>query len=298
MGIKKRLLRLANRSLVLTGLAVSPTLAVGIARGINRRFKLDPQLNKRQLRENLRDYFPERDEAWVEATARAIQNNVLRARLFDKHFLPKLANDELDRVVENVDWHIPEAALLDKRGFIIASIHFGRFWASPLWFSRHGYMSAAFQSSKGRLPAEADTLSAGSLNANDPTSTLRAVRALKKGAVVFLILDAGKMQNPIVVDFLGRPTRVSAAAYRLARAADALVIPALAHIDSDDPEHIKVKFERPVDPREVPADEPIEVTMRRILEPLEAHVRATPSQWYGFLNAHRRLARDADEADV
>jgi hypothetical protein len=38
--------------------------------------------------------------------------------------------------------------------------------------------------------------------------------------------------------------------------------------------------------------------MRRFLEPFEAQVRATPSQWYGFLNAHRRIARDADEADV
>jgi hypothetical protein len=38
--------------------------------------------------------------------------------------------------------------------------------------------------------------------------------------------------------------------------------------------------------------------MRRILEPLEVHVRATPSQWYGFLNAHRRIAHDEDGGDV
>jgi Kdo2-lipid IVA lauroyltransferase/acyltransferase len=270
-----------------------------MANRINRSIKLDPHLNKRQLRENLRAYFPERDDTWVEATAREIQQNVFRARLFDKHFLPRLSDEELDRVVENVNWHIPETAIREGRGIVVASIHYGRFWASPLWFSRHGYLSTAFQSARGRLPAEADTLSAGSLDANDPTAALDAMRALKKGAVLFLILDAGKMQNAVVVDFLGRPTRVSPAAYRLARTTGAVVIPALAHIDRDDPERIRVEFEQPIDPREIPRDEPMETTMRRILAPLEAHARANPGQWYGFIHAHRRIARNGDdEADM
>ena len=295
MALKKRLIRASNRVLVEIGLRGNPKLALDLANRLSKRVKLDPHLNKRQLRNNLRVYFPEQDDAWVEATAREIQDNSVRAKLFDKHFLPRLSVEELDRAVEMVDWHIPQAAFDAKRGFIIASIHYGRYWAAPLWFSQHGYMAAAFQSSEGRLPEEATTLSAGSLNASDPRATLRAVRSLKKGAVVFLILDAGKVQNPVVVDFLGHPTRVSTASVRLARAADALIIPALAHIDPADREHIQVKFEEPIDPRDIPADEPVEQTIARVLAPLEGHARRNPAQWYGILNAHRRAVRDLDD---
>lgn len=295
MRVKKRLLQIVNRSLVLTGRTVSPRLAVGVGTRLNRYVKLDPQLNKRQLRENLRRYFPDRDDASIERIARDLQRNVLRARVFDKHFLPLLSTDEIDRTVETVNAGPIEAALASGRGCVVVSLHFGRFWALPLWFSRHGHAAMAVQASSGRLPAESATLSAGSVSANDPTVALRAVKALKKGAVLFLILDGGKIQNPVTVDFLDQPTRVSPAAFRIARTADALMVPVLVNIDPDDPEHIVARYEQPIDPREIPSGEPIATTMRRILEPLEAHVRAAPAQWYGFLNAHRRLARDDED---
>ncbi|HQR39410.1 MAG TPA: hypothetical protein PLF26_13540 [Blastocatellia bacterium] len=298
MALKKRLIRVSNRVLVWIGLLGKQRLALDLANRLGKRIKLDPRLNKRQLRNNLRKFFPDADQAWIETTARELQDNSLRARQFDKYFLPKLATEELDKIVEMVDWHVAESVIESGRGIIIASMHFGRFWAVPLWFSRHGYQSAAFQSSEGRLPSEADTLSAGSLNANDPRSTLRAVKLLKKGAVVFLILDAGKIQNPLVLDFLGQPTHVSPAAVRLAKVSDAVIIPLLAHIDPNDPERIVPRFEEPIDPRTIPDDEPVETTMLRVLAPLEAHARRTPSQWYGFLNAHRRLARNHSDDDI
>ena len=57
-------------------------------------------------------------------------------------------------------------------------------------------------------------------------------------------------------------------------------------------------FYATIDPREIPEDEPIEVTLRRILEPIEAQILADPSQWYGAINAHRRVDVEAALAAV
>jgi lauroyl/myristoyl acyltransferase len=290
MGIKKRLIRLAARSLVAVGNRFGPGIAVRVGDTLARRVKLDPRLNKRQLRDNLGLFFPDRDAAWVDRTARELQANAVRARLFDKHFLPRLATDELDRMVERVAWEYPERALAAGRGVVFVSLHYGRFWSAPVWFSRHGLLPAAFQSSTGRLPDEAETLAGGSLPANDPRAALRAVRALKSGKCLFLLLDAGKVPNPSIVEFLGHRTLVSPAAVRLARAADAVIVPGLV-LPGDDPERVRLTFYAAVDPRDLPPNEPVAETLGRIFAPIEAQVRRDPSLWYGALNAHRRLAR-------
>ena len=291
MKLKKRLILASNQALVTVGRRVSPRLALRLADTLARRMKLDPRLNKRQLRDNLRLFFPERDAAWVAETAREIQANAVRARLFDKHFLPDLPTAELDRLVEPVNWEIPGSVLDAGRGVLFLSLHYGRFWAAPAWFSRHGHLASAFQSAKGRLPSEAEMLSGGSLNASDPRAALRAVRALKSGKSLFLLLDTGKLASPVVVDFLGQPTRMSPSPMRLARAADAVVVCGLVLRHPDDPERVRMTFYRAVDPRETPVDEPPEATLRRVLEPIEEQVRRDPALWYGALNAHRRLAR-------
>lgn len=300
MGLKKRLIRLSTATLLLTGSAVSPRLAGRVAGRLARHFKLDPRLNKRQLRHNLGRYFPERGAGWVETTARELQANAARAKIFDKHFLPRLATPDLDRMVEIVGLEHLTGALDAGRGAVCVSLHYGRFWAAPVWFSRHGYETTAFQSAGGSLPSQAATLSGGSFDATDPTSAVRAMRALKQGAVMFLILDAGRVPNPVTVEFLGQPTLFSTAAVRLARVANAAIVPILVPVHPDDPERVRITFYDPIDPRGIPADAPAETTIRRFLEPFEAQVRAAPSQWYGFLNAHRRMAPggDGDEADV
>ncbi len=295
MGIKQRLIRLTTGTLIQTGRVIGPGFAMRLADRLARRYKLDPRLNKKQLRENLRQFFPERDEAWIERTAREVQANAVRAKTFDKHFLPKLSADEFDRMVDVVGLENLERVLDAGRGAVCVMMHYGRFWAAGVWCSRRGYNTTAFQSAAGRLPSASDTLSGGSFNANDPHASLKAVRALKKGAVTFLLLDAGKVANPVTAQFMGQPTHFSTAAVRLAKAADAVIIPVLVPVHPDDPNRIRLTFHDPVDPRDLPPDAPLDAVIRRCLDPFEAQVRTTPSQWYGFLNAHRRLARDWDQ---
>ncbi len=293
--LKKKLIKAAAAALVLTGRAVSPKVAMRLADGVARRFKLDPKINKRQLRENLRWYFPDRDDAWVDATAAELQANAARAKIFDKHFIPRLSDKELDDLVDVVGLEHIERAQREQRGIVSVSLHFGRYWCFPAWTSQHGILTTAFQASEGRLPGGDRMLSGGSFNAGDPRSTLRAVKTIKKGAICFLILDAGKVANPVTVEFVGQPTLVSTAAIRLARAADAYIQPVLVPIHPDDPKRVQVRLFEPIDARDVPSDEPVETTMSRIVAPFEALVQSNPEQWYGLLNAHKRIARTGGE---
>ena len=291
--LKKKLIKAAAAALVLTGRAVSPHVAMGLADGFARRFKLDPKLNKRQLRENLRRYFPDRDEAWVDATARELQANAARARIFDKHFIPRLSPTELDDLVEVVGFDFLERAQREGRGVVAVSLHYGRYWSFSAWTSQHGIHTTAFQSAEGRLPGSDRLLSGGSFNANDPGSTLKAVKAIKGGSLCFLIADGGKVANPVTIDFVGQPTLISTAAIRLARTARAYIMPTLMPIHPDDPKRVQVRLFEPIDTREVPTDEPVEVTMKRIVAPFEEPIRKHPEQWYGLINAHRRISKSA-----
>src|SRR4051794_5393178 len=139
MGLKKRLIRLSNGALILTGRVAGPQFAMRVADRVARRFKLDPRLNKKQLRENLARYFPERDAGWIETTARELQANSVRAKNFDKHFLPRLETEALDRAVDIAGLEHLKGVLDSGRGAVCVSLHYGRFWAAPVWFSRHGY---------------------------------------------------------------------------------------------------------------------------------------------------------------
>lgn len=293
MRLKKRLIHFSSRALVEVGVRGGSPFALRVAIQLARRLKLDPRLNKAQMRRNLRFYFPDRDDAWLRETARALEANAVRARVFDKHLLPTLPDDELFHLFEYHNGGSLDVARESGRGAIVVSLHYGRFWAAPAFFTRKGYMASAIQSSKGKLPSEADLLSAGSLNARDPRVALRATRDLKRGGMLFLLVDAGRVPNPIVVDFLGKPTLVSPAPVRLARAANAVILPGVVPIHPEDPERVQGIFLDAIDPSALPEDEPVEVTMRRVLEPLEAQILRDPSQWYGAYNAHRRLADPA-----
>lgn len=294
--LKKQLTRAATAALVITGRLVSPKAAMRLAGGLARRFKLDPKINKRRLRENLRTCFPGREAEWIERTARELQANAARARIIDKHFVPRLSGAELDALVEVVGGEHLERAREEKRGVVALGLHFGRYWCFPAWATQHGYVTTAFQSSDGKLPGADRMLSGGSFSANDPRATVRAVKALKKGAICFLIADAGKVANPVTIDFAGQPTRLSTAAIRLAKAADAYVLPLITPIHPNDPDRVRVVLFDPIDSREVPAGESVEATMARIVAPFEDFVRSRPEQWYGLLNVHRRIAENGGDA--
>jgi lauroyl/myristoyl acyltransferase len=286
MGIRRRLLRIAHAALRSAGPGPAERAADAIARRLDRGARFD----RARAEENLRLFFPDRDDAWIARTARAAEANAVRAKQHDKRTLPALSAEEFERMTVVKDRQVWDEARREGRGTIVVSIHYGRHWAGPLWVSHQGLLASAFQKGGGRLPFQEATLPGGTLGARDRGAGLRAAKALKAGGVVFLLLDAGMVANPVIVDFLGFPTRVSSAPVRLARATDAVIVPAAAVEHAADPDKIAILFWFAVDPRELAADETAARTMRRLLEPFEAVVREDPAQWYGVHSAHRRLA--------
>lgn len=284
------LLRIAPRAFLGAGPYIGYDRAARAGCATLRAARLDRRVVKGDVRGNLRRYFPDADDPWIKSTALRIGSNALRARLFDKYFLPEMDGDQLDSICR---WRADaplRQALADRTGVVVVSLHYGRFWAAPVWLSRHGFDVLAFQVGEGRLPAPDRTLSGGSLNASDLSAPLRAVRALRRGAVVCIQLDAGRVERPLVVDFLGRPTRLPRSPIEIARAAGALVIPVLAVPSRDDTDVVDLVCYTPVDAAALPDDERPEVTMRRLIEPLERQVRRDPANWFAVANAHRRLA--------
>jgi lauroyl/myristoyl acyltransferase len=251
-----------------------------------RRLGVGPRVDGRQLRDNLRAYFPRKDSGWIESNARGVETKAIQAKLLDKHVLPSLSSEQLERTCELVNGEPLERALREGRGVVMVSLHYGRYWAAAAWLSRRGARVMAFQKGEGRLPMPAGTLSGGTLNASDLSSGLRATRALRRGAVVALQLDAGRVERPLVVDFLGHPTLVTASPIHLARAADAIVLPMLAV--ASDRTRVRLTSYGEIDPREVDPSEPVESSIRRVFASFEEQVRADPSQWYGVATAHRR----------
>jgi lauroyl/myristoyl acyltransferase len=293
MSIKRKLVRASRGALLSLSRVAGPRVADRVATTVMRRLGLGGRLDRDRLRANICLYFPNGDDAWVETMTRALEANTLRAKVLDKFFLWSLPADDLARIVVNENFHYVKDALDAGRGVIVASLHYGRFWAIPAWFSKHGLKATAYQKAEGRLVAQTDLLAAGSFNAQDPQSALRAVRALKAGACLFLLLDAGRVGRPVVVEFLGKPTLMSSAAVRLARAADAVLVPGLVINDPADAERIVGHFYGAIDPRDIPPSEPYEVTLRRVVEYFEDQVRSDPSLWYGLQSAHRRLATES-----
>jgi lauroyl/myristoyl acyltransferase len=256
--------------------------------GMARRVGLGPRVDGRQLRDNLRVYFPRRDSRWIESNARGVETRSIQAKVLDKHVLPSLSSEQLERTCELVNCEPLERALSEGRGVVMVSLHYGRYWAGPVWLSRRGARVMAFQKGDGKLPMPEQMLSGGTLNASDLSSGLRAARALRSGAIVALQLDAGRIERPLVVDFLGHPTLATASPIHLARAADAIVLPMLAV--ASDRTRVRLTSYREIDPREIDPSEPVESSIRRVFASFEEQVRADPSQWYGVATAHRRFA--------
>lgn len=288
--MRNSLLPLAARSLAVAGRFIGFGRAGRVAARIARWARSASRADDLQLRQNLGRFFPGRDRDWIDSAVKDLEAGAIRARLFDKYLLPRLGDEELERACVWVDGDEVTRALGERRGIVVVSLHYGRYWAMPVWFTRRGAEVHAFQVTEGRLPAPELTLSGGSLPMRDISTPLRAVKALRRGAVVGLQLDAGVARNPVTIEFLGHPTRVPFSPLVMARAGGALVIPVLAVGDPREAGAIRLTAYPAIDPRSIPKDEPPEITMRRLMEPLEAQLRSDPSQWYGLVNAHRRIS--------
>jgi KDO2-lipid IV(A) lauroyltransferase len=108
-----------------------------------------------------------------------------------------------------------------------------------------------------------------------------AMRCLKRGEILGVLIDQDTSVDSVVVDFLGQPAKTAVGPVKLASRTGAAIVP-LAMLATDSGEY-RIEVREPV---ELSGDQgSLEADVERCSKAIEAFVRAEPSQWVWM---HRR----------
>ena len=190
------------------------------------------RLDKRHrliVEQNLRESFPDKDQAWLEATAKGCFQHVAQVMCE----IPQLVRRSPASMEKLVRWHGVEnvrAARAKGKGVFILTGHFGNWeWASQAAYKIVG--QAALVARPIDWPP-ADRLvnfwrtKSGHKTVPKAGSARTLLRALKQGRVVALLLDQNvDWYDGEWVDFFGRPACSNKGLALLARATGTPVVP-------------------------------------------------------------------------
>jgi len=278
-GFMLRLLRRAD-----------PDRASGFCGGLMRR--IGPWLPAHRTgRENLRAAFPDKDDAWIEATLRGAWENLGRvageyvhlARMWD--FDP--ARPGAGRITT------PSAAAFDAlrddgKPALLFGAHLGNWELPALAAPAHGMATAVVY----RMPnnrAVAEQIAGirhgimGQLIRARPEAVFEMARALENGLHLGMLVDQ-HFSRGVTVNFFGRPCQANPTVARLARQFDCPVAGARAvRLPGN---RFRVEGTAPLDlPRDAEGKIDVQAATQAITDVVEGWIREHPEQWLWF---HRR----------
>jgi Kdo2-lipid IVA lauroyltransferase/acyltransferase len=240
---------------------------------------------RRRTRRHLRLAFPVATDLWIDRTARGVFRWVGRAGAdflhLDRFGPTALADLEVEG---RGHW---DAARARGRGVILVTGHLGNWevlgaWlatlGTPVWVIYHPFREKRLDRFVyGRrervgvrgIPAEG--------------SPLRALRALRRGEILGILLDRVPRGESVACTFFGRECRAASGPARLALATGAPVVPACLVYRQG---VMRVRFEPAIDSAEVPAGADLGDVLRestqRQARVLEDWIRDSPEQWPWF----------------
>jgi len=269
---------------------------------------------------NLRAAMPERPRSWLRRQARNSRRAVRRTLFeIENPFLwPGSAVEGLDHL---------RSATSAGQGALVTSFHVGPYRFLPLVLSLHGFSVdlVVDRRGTGRERAFLDDMRQGLdrqghwrrdlrrrlgeidvINAQEADVGLRMFRALRKGHVVFVMLDgntgagARKSERLHHVPFFGTQIQVRVGAGEIAHAADAPVVLALCWRRLLGPDTYRLYSPCARRPGESRADFSGRLVQELVAE-LEARLRPDPSQWEEWFHLHqmqetRTAAREPSRA--
>jgi lauroyl/myristoyl acyltransferase len=238
----------------------------------------------RRLYEATRRLFPERSAVWAARTAR--RQLAHRAWVaVDKLKLARMSGDDLvdavePETVDHVRSVLGELAG-EGRGALLYSLHYGRPVVATYLLPRLGFECVAIRRGLGAA------LGAGTLDAGALSGLLTAIRELRRGKVLFVLVDGRLARSASPVELFGRSVPMSLAFLRMARETGAGLVAAAA--SSVGPFRFRIDLERTPDPGRnlSPA-----AAAGPLLRPLERLVRRDVGQWYGI----NRMFRDVERS--
>ncbi|UIJ73213.1 lipid A biosynthesis lauroyl acyltransferase [Aurantimonas sp. HBX-1] len=242
----------------------------------------------RLAKDNLRRAFPERDEAWVEKTARANWGQMGRIAA-EYVYLDDLFDFDPERPgegrieVEGIETFIE---LRERKGpFIFFTGHLGCFELLPIGAAAFGLeFTALFRQPNNRYIAK-EVLSArrttgGHLVPSKAGAAWSLAGILQRGGAVGMLVDQ-KFQKGVRTTFFGRPCKTNPLLPKLARQYEAEIYPARSIRLPDGRYRLELKPRLDL-PRDAAGTVDVEATCQLLNDVVEGWVREHPEQWMWF----------------
>jgi KDO2-lipid IV(A) lauroyltransferase len=198
--------------------------------------------------------------------------------------LEKAEGWELEELVEVTGFERLEAAMARGRGVIGITAHLGNWELLAAYLGRRGVPLTALAKHlfDRRLDERLIRIRArhgvASLLLSDPGWSRDAVRVLRRGGMLGVLMDLRCRRAGVVTDFLGRPARTAAGPARLAERTGALILPmACWMVDGG---RYRIASESPIEACPSRAGtRGLEESTRECVRALERFIRTAPTQW-------------------
>jgi KDO2-lipid IV(A) lauroyltransferase len=243
--------------------------------------------HRRALKENLRHVMPDADERAIERAARD------SFRQFGKYVIdfihyPVMKPDEVKQRLRFEQWEELAEVGASDRGAVIATMHYGTWDLGGAALASLGHkinavaqtfryppMNELVQGSRARL---------GMRVLGTERVGVEALRALRRGEMLAMLIDVVEGTGGVRVDFFGAPALVSSAPARVALRTGAWVVPAVVLRGPEDDLDIRPYIDTSLRDYMPTGDEERDVRdlTSQIMRVLEGRVRAQPEQWFMF----------------
>lgn len=241
--------------------------------------------------ENLRLAYPEKDDAWIEATARANweQMSRLAAEYVYLDDIFDFDPDRPDAGIVEVEGAEIFAELRERKGpFVFFTGHLGCFELLPICAASFGLeVTALFRQPNNRYIAREILATrrtrGGHLVPSKAGAAWALVGTLERGGAVGMLVDQ-KFKKGVQTTFFGRPCRTNPLLPKLARQFDCEIYPARSIRLPNGRYRLELKPRLDL-PRDASGAIDVAASCQTLNDVVEGWVREHPEQWMWF---HRR----------
>lgn len=241
--------------------------------------------DRRDITENLKIIFPEKDSRQIRVIRRQIFRNFAKY-LVDFFRFSKLNIDYIEKNIKIENIKYIDEALSRGKGVIIVTAHLGNWELGGVVVSQLGYPFWAVALPHKHKKVDEFFNSQRESKGLKVIPLGRAVRAcvnvLKENMVLALVGDRDFTGKGMVLDFFGKPTIFPEGAAVFSLKTGAPIIPGFMMRNDDD--SFTLSFEKPIEMNMENKDKP--TNLKKIMSYynsiFEEYIRKHPSQWYMF----------------
>jgi KDO2-lipid IV(A) lauroyltransferase len=237
----------------------------------------------RRSRDNLALIWPERPDAERHRIAAQVSENVGRM-LIENYSPTDMARRAVNFPISGDGWDEVQQARAEKRPILVVTGHFGNYEAARAALNHKGvslgavYRPMSNPYVNAHYVAMMEAVAGPMFPSGGKGGMTGFVRQLAKGTPMLLLNDLSIWRGE-TMPFLGQPAKTAISAAEMAIKFNALLVPAYAIRDADNPLDYRIVVEAPI-----PHSDPITMT-QALNQSLEKRIIATPDQWFWI---HRR----------